>query len=49
MYFTATLWPDFGLDDLEAALAFYSARERRFGLTQDQLSGQAAPMKVRET
>ena len=49
LYFTATLWPDFGLDDLEAALAFYSARERRFGLTQDQLSGQAAPMKVRET
>jgi len=29
--FTETLWPDFGADDLRAALAAYSSRDRRFG------------------
>jgi undecaprenyl diphosphate synthase len=29
--FTDTLWPDFGADDLRAALAVYAARDRRFG------------------
>jgi undecaprenyl diphosphate synthase len=31
LYFTPTLWPDFGRADLEAALEDYSRRERRFG------------------
>jgi undecaprenyl diphosphate synthase len=31
-----TLWPDFGVAQLEAALASFAARERRFGLTSDQ-------------
>ena len=31
LYFTARLWPDFALADFEEALAFYAARERRFG------------------
>jgi undecaprenyl diphosphate synthase len=31
LVFTSTLWPDFGADDLRAALAEYAARERRFG------------------
>ena len=31
-----TLWPDFGVAQLEAALASFAARERRFGLTADQ-------------
>ncbi len=29
--FTDTLWPDFGAADLEAALAAFAARDRRFG------------------
>jgi undecaprenyl diphosphate synthase len=30
-FFTDTLWPDFDRDDLEAALAAFSSRNRRFG------------------
>jgi len=37
LYFTDTLWPDFAEQDLLAALADYQGRQRRFGLTQDQL------------
>ena len=31
--FTDILWPDFGADDLEAALADFRQRDRRFGAT----------------
>ncbi len=31
LYFTPALWPDFGVADLEDALAFFASRERRFG------------------
>ena len=31
MVFSDKLWPDFGPDDLDAALAVFSARQRRFG------------------
>jgi undecaprenyl diphosphate synthase len=31
MLVTDTLWPDFGVEDLKAALADYSSRVRRFG------------------
>jgi undecaprenyl diphosphate synthase len=31
LVFSETLWPDFGADDLEAALGELEARERRFG------------------
>jgi undecaprenyl diphosphate synthase len=31
LHFTDVLWPDFSRADLEAALASYAARERRFG------------------
>jgi undecaprenyl diphosphate synthase len=31
LYFTPTLWPDFGIADFEAALQFFASRERRFG------------------
>ncbi len=31
LYFTQTLWPDFGADELAAALADFHHRERRFG------------------
>jgi undecaprenyl diphosphate synthase len=35
--FTDTLWPDFDESALDAALAAYASRERRFGKTPDQL------------
>ena len=31
LVFTKTLWPDFGRDDLEKAIADYGGRERRYG------------------
>jgi len=31
LYFAPQLWPDFGADDFEAAIADYAGRERRFG------------------
>ena len=31
LYFTPVLWPDFGRDELEKALADYGRRQRRFG------------------
>ena len=31
LVFTDTLWPDFGADDLRAAVDEYAARQRRFG------------------
>jgi undecaprenyl diphosphate synthase len=31
LYFSARLWPDFTVSDLEEALAYFAARERRFG------------------
>jgi undecaprenyl diphosphate synthase len=37
LYFAGTLWPDFKEQDLLAALLDYQGRQRRFGLTQDQL------------
>ena len=32
------LWPDFGAEALEEAIASYRARERRFGRTSEQLA-----------
>jgi undecaprenyl diphosphate synthase len=32
------LWPDFGARELEAAVNDYRRRERRYGLTGDQVS-----------
>lgn len=37
-YFTPVLWPDFRSDDLLRALLDYQKRERRFGLTHEQLA-----------
>jgi len=31
LYFTPVLWPDFGPEDVEAALSEYEGRQRRFG------------------
>ena len=37
LYFTDTFWPDFGRDELLAAIRSYQQRERRFGRTSEQL------------
>ena len=38
LYFTPTLWPDFDAVALDAAIAWYAERERRFGRTSEQLA-----------
>ena len=37
IYVTSTLWPDFKKEDLIQALLSYQDRERRFGLTSEQI------------
>lgn len=37
LYFTDVLWPDFKREDILQAIAAYQQRERRFGLTSEQL------------
>jgi len=37
LYFTDCLWPDFDARAFEAALQHYAARQRRFGLTAEQI------------
>ena len=37
LYFTETLWPDFDLAALQAAIHSFGQRERRFGRTSEQL------------
>ena len=37
--FTDTFWPDFTPDCLQAAIADYQNRERRFGKTSEQVAG----------
>ncbi|MEW6377832.1 MAG: isoprenyl transferase [Thermodesulfobacteriota bacterium] len=39
LYVTETLWPDFDRNELLKAIADYQSRERRFGLTSEQLNG----------
>jgi len=39
LYVTDTLWPDFDRKELLKAIADYQSRERRFGLTSEQLNG----------
>jgi undecaprenyl diphosphate synthase len=41
MYFSDVLWPEFTTPHLEAALAFFAQRERRFGKTSAQLAARA--------
>jgi undecaprenyl diphosphate synthase len=38
LYFTDLLWPDFDAAALDAALAWYATRERRFGRTSAQIA-----------
>lgn len=38
LYFTDTNWPDFTINELHKALADFQSRERRFGMTGDQIT-----------
>lgn len=42
LYFTDTLWPDFREAEFYQALQDYQQRDRRFGLTPEQIEAQAA-------
>lgn len=39
LYFCDTLWPDFDDEELARALRHFASRQRRFGLTGDQVAG----------
>jgi undecaprenyl diphosphate synthase len=38
LYFTDTNWPDFTINEFHKAIADFQSRERRFGMTSDQLT-----------
>ena len=42
-YFTSTLWPDFGPEDVDEALGEYRRRRRRFGLVPDRQAEHTHP------
>lgn len=42
LYFTDTLWPDFNEQAFQQAVDDYNARQRRFGLTGDQVVSSAS-------
>jgi len=42
LFFSPVLWPDFGPDALDEAIAAYQSRERRFGLTSGQVQKKSA-------
>jgi len=37
LYFTSALWPDFNEQEFELAIADFAARQRRFGMTSEQV------------
>lgn len=41
LYFTEVNWPDFDRNELARAFRDYQSRERRFGMTSEQLGGEA--------
>ncbi|MDN3525192.1 polyprenyl diphosphate synthase [Halomonas sabkhae] len=42
LYFTPVLWPDFGAEAFDDALADFAGRQRRFGMTDEQAEAQGA-------
>ena len=42
LYFTPKYWPEFGVSDMNEAVAWYQQRERRFGRTSAQIPADAA-------
>ncbi len=49
LHFTDCLWPDFDTVEFEKALASYRSRQRRFGMTGDQVSGEVDAVLAPET
>ncbi|MFH1161201.1 MAG: isoprenyl transferase [bacterium] len=47
LYFTSTLWPDFTKEEFYQAILDFQNRERRFGLTSDQVTLAKAKQKNR--
>ncbi len=43
LYFTDCLWPDFDVNEFDRALASYATRQRRFGMTGDQIELRKLP------
>ena len=43
LVFTDRLWPEFGLSDLDSALADFARRDRRFGALKDDVAALAPP------
>jgi undecaprenyl diphosphate synthase len=39
LYFCDCLWPDFGDEEIDRAFRHFASRQRRFGLTSDQVAG----------
>ncbi|GAB4276798.1 MAG: isoprenyl transferase [Opitutales bacterium] len=44
MYFTPTYWPDFGPERFAEAIAAYQHRERRYGMTGEQVNPHSSPV-----
>ncbi len=42
LFFTPTLWPEFGVDELDTMMASFANRERRFGKTSEQVQADIA-------
>ena len=42
IYFSSVFWPDFDEAAFDEAIAFYQTRQRRFGLTPEQVREQDA-------
>jgi undecaprenyl diphosphate synthase len=40
LYFSDVLWPDFNAAELESALSWYAGRQRRFGMTGEQIESE---------
>ncbi|MCU0950176.1 MAG: polyprenyl diphosphate synthase [Burkholderiaceae bacterium] len=49
LYFSDDLWPDFDAVALDAALAWYAQRERRFGRTSQQLGSSVPALQASAT
>lgn len=45
LYFSPALWPEFGAQDLDAALQDFAKRQRRFGQTSEQVQASVALAK----
>jgi undecaprenyl diphosphate synthase len=44
LYFSDKLWPEFDAAAIDAAIADYAGRERRFGLTSQQVTPAKLPV-----